>query len=411
MMATWADKKELMSATQINGSWQKPQTIGYGASQSVAIGGDDVATAVWLQQVSVNQRQVAASRYIGGIWGNPKILSSPSDSEFTRPPRVAANIKGEVIAIWISDNGKQSVAQSSRFTSGQWTQPVTLSNESSEATSTDIVLDDEGDATAVWSESRPSGSFIFARRGSSSKQLYPLVVTKEGLGTVTSSPTGIDCPQTCSMEFEESSQISLAANPDDGYAFSGWEGAYSSRESCIVTMDGEKAVIAKFIELTKYPVSVIRSNFGVISSEPADILCGGPNRQCIASFSSAKLTATPNAGYEFIKWVGCPSGQGSECTINPTSKMTIQAVFKKLPKYTLKVTKDKLGSVSSSPAGLKCPASKKTCSVKFDKGTEVTLTPTPQPGRTFAGWTGACSGFDPCVIQTDGNKGVGATFQ
>jgi len=49
--------------------------------------------------------------------------------------------------------------------------------------------------------------------------------------------------------------------------------------------------------------------------------------------------------------------------------------------------------------------------VMFTKGTQVTLTPVPQAGRTFVGWSGACSGADPCTLLMDGNKGIGATFQ
>jgi hypothetical protein len=91
--------------------------------------------------------------------------------------------------------------------------------------------------------------------------------------------------------------------------------------------------------------------------------------------------------------------------------MTVSAVFKKLPKYTVKITKNTLGSITCTPAGLNCPDKKKSCTVKFVKGTKVTLIPVPQQGRSFAGWTGTCSGLDPCKLLMDGNKGVGAIFQ
>jgi hypothetical protein len=40
----------------------------------------------------------------------------------------------------------------------------------------------------------------------------------------------------------------------------------------------------------------------------------------------------------------------------------------------------------------------------------VTLYATPDAGKTFAGWGGACSGTAPCVLQMTGAKAVSATF-
>ena len=160
-----------------------------------------------------------------------------------------------------------------------------------------------------------------------------------------------------------------------------------------------------------YTVRIIKPSTGVIHSEPAGILCGGQNKQCLSSFSSANLTATPNPGYEFTQWIGCPSSQGNVCIINPTGALTLKSVFKKLPKYTLKIDKNTLGSVVSNPPGLICPGKKKVCNAKYVKGTEVILTGVPQAGNSFIGWTGVCSGIDPCRLLMDGNKMAGAAFQ
>jgi len=241
--------------------------------------------------------------------------------------------------------------------------------------------------------------------------LRVLTVTKTGSGTITSIPAKISCGSACSSQFLDGSTVTLIAQPDYGYAFAGWGGVCSGTGTCAVTMDDDKSVSANFIEMPKYPVKITKPNTGVISSEPAGILCGGPNKLCSAFFSSAKLTATPGLGYEFIRWNGCQSIEGNICYIKPTGKMTVNAVFKKLPRYNLKITKNTLGSVISSPAGLNCPDKKKSCTVKFTKGTEVILSPLPQQGRSFVGWTGACSGADVCSLFIDGNKAVGATFQ
>jgi uncharacterized repeat protein (TIGR02543 family) len=240
---------------------------------------------------------------------------------------------------------------------------------------------------------------------------FSLSVSKSGNGTVTSKPTTIRCGTNCSSTFTAGSRVTLSAEPDNGFAFANWDGACSGTATCTVVMDGDKSVSAKFVEAPKHPIKVTKPNLGVITSEPAGIQCGGANKQCAASFSSAKLTATPNSGFEFVKWNGCQAPEGHMCLLKPTGKVTASAVFRKLPKYKLMITKNTIGSVFSTPAGLKCPDRKSKCEVRFIKGAQVTLTPLPQAGRSFVGWTGACSGNDSCTILMDGKKGVGAMFQ
>ena len=240
---------------------------------------------------------------------------------------------------------------------------------------------------------------------------HTLTVSKTGSGTVTSGPAAIHCGASCSAFFPTGTTVSLLAQPDHGFAFSQWGGACTSAGVCVVTLDGDRSVTANFVELPKYLVTVPKVGAGIVSSEPVGILCGGSSRQCKASVSSATLTANPNAGYEFIKWTGCPAPNGNTCLITPTRNMTVYAVFKKLPRFAIRVMKDKFGAVTSKPAGLNCPERKKSCTAKYTKGTEVTLYPVPAEGRTFVGWTGACGGLGDCTLNMDGNKGVGATFR
>jgi hypothetical protein len=80
------------------------------------------------------------------------------------------------------------------------------------------------------------------------------------------------------------------------------------------------------------------------------------------------------------------------------------------PQFTLAVTESGAGqgSVSSDLPGIGCPPA---CSIAWDSGTKVSLSPTPGGDRTrFAGWTGACSGHDVCQLTMDSAKTVGAAF-
>ena len=238
-----------------------------------------------------------------------------------------------------------------------------------------------------------------------------LTVTKSGVGGVISSPGGIDCGSTCKSTFSSGTVVSLSAAPDLGWAFTSWGGDCSGNALCSVTMDLDKVVQATFSELPKYNLTVRKQATGLVTSLPQGIDCGGSHRTCIASVSQTILTATPNNGYAFKSWVGCPQPSGDKCSLTLSKPTTINATFSELPKFTLKVTKNKLGTVTSDPAAINCKANVTSCSSKIFSGTKVTLTATPSAGKTFVGWTGACSGKDVCSLTMDGSKGVNATFQ
>ena len=65
------------------------------------------------------------------------------------------------------------------------------------------------------------------------------------------------------------------------------------------------------------------------------------------------------------------------------------------------------GVVVSSPAGIDCGA---TCTATFTSGMQVTLAATPEAGKFFSGWSGACTGTGDCVVTLDVSKAVTATF-
>jgi hypothetical protein len=66
------------------------------------------------------------------------------------------------------------------------------------------------------------------------------------------------------------------------------------------------------------------------------------------------------------------------------------------------------GTVTSSPAGLKCGTD---CTGTFRQGEKVTLKAKADSGSSFAGWAGGgCTGIDPCSLVLDSDETVTATF-
>jgi hypothetical protein len=77
--------------------------------------------------------------------------------------------------------------------------------------------------------------------------------------------------------------------------------------------------------------------------------------------------------------------------------------------YTLTVNKGGAGTVTSSPGGIICGPD---CSEAYKSGTVVTLTPMPNAGSTFIGWSGGgCSGNAPqCSLTISATATLEANF-
>ena len=65
------------------------------------------------------------------------------------------------------------------------------------------------------------------------------------------------------------------------------------------------------------------------------------------------------------------------------------------------------GTVTSAPKGVTCTQS---CTTSFAAGTLVALNAAANPGSTFTGWSGACTGTGACVVGMTAVRSVTATF-
>ncbi len=79
-----------------------------------------------------------------------------------------------------------------------------------------------------------------------------LTVNKAGTGsgTVTSSPSGINCGSTCAAQFNQGTAVTLTASPTAGSTFTGWSGGgCSGTGTCQVTLSSDTTVTATFAAL------------------------------------------------------------------------------------------------------------------------------------------------------------------
>jgi hypothetical protein len=74
-----------------------------------------------------------------------------------------------------------------------------------------------------------------------------LTTSGTGSGTVSSSPSGIECSTTCSASYTSGTSITLTATPAEGSTFTSWSGCGSvSGDTCIVTLTADTQVTAAF---------------------------------------------------------------------------------------------------------------------------------------------------------------------
>jgi hypothetical protein len=80
-------------------------------------------------------------------------------------------------------------------------------------------------------------------------QSFALTVTKAGtgVGTITSSPAGINCPTTCSASYVYNTAVTLTAAPSGKSRFGGWTGDCAGTGACVVSMTATRAVTATFL--------------------------------------------------------------------------------------------------------------------------------------------------------------------
>jgi len=76
-----------------------------------------------------------------------------------------------------------------------------------------------------------------------------LTISKNGNGTVTSVPPGIDCGPTCVHAFAFNTSVELATAASPGWTFTGWsDGPCTGVDTCTLVMSEARSVTANFMQ-------------------------------------------------------------------------------------------------------------------------------------------------------------------
>ncbi|MEZ5465901.1 MAG: choice-of-anchor Q domain-containing protein [Lysobacteraceae bacterium] len=248
-----------------------------------------------------------------------------------------------------------------------------------------------------------------------------LTVTKVGSGdgTVTSSPTGIDCGASCSHAFFTGTDVDLIVVPDGHSVFRGWSGDCPSQSSSLtVTLDTNKNCIANFFPAHNVSVDLDGNGSGAFNDVYHGLQTLYPqfSSQYSARYpaDAGSLLFEASSSDSLVSIGGCDdatqgmvlTGNGTAfatCEIgSPTQDNSLTVTYtREQSVLTVNAGGGGSGGIASDHGGISYsyPANNVGHSQPISHGSSITLTATGAGGSTIH-WTG-CSG-PGAVINGEG---------
>jgi hypothetical protein len=146
-----------------------------------------------------------------------------------------------------------------------------------------------------------------------------------GSGTITSSPSGINCGSDCSETYSAGTLVSLTAIPASGSTFAGWSGDADCLDG-VVTMTANKNCTATF-KLDTATLTVVRSGNGNVTSSPSGINCGTACSMSYTKGTKVTLSAKASSDSRFAGWAGGGCQGLGDCTVSLDNQTTVSATF------------------------------------------------------------------------------------
>lgn len=145
------------------GAWSAPVTVStpgeYSASHQLSVDANGLVTAVYFAENATSELIKSTTSFRGGAWSAPVTLSEPGHE--VGNARVAADANGLATAVWRSYDGTRWLITSrTSRNGGVWSAPTTLNANSDNGQSPVITADSNGLATAIWVNNDGSNTII-----------------------------------------------------------------------------------------------------------------------------------------------------------------------------------------------------------------------------------------------------------
>ncbi|HYD40787.1 MAG TPA: glycoside hydrolase family 3 C-terminal domain-containing protein, partial [Anaeromyxobacter sp.] len=159
-----------------------------------------------------------------------------------------------------------------------------------------------------------------------------LSVTKSGngSGTVTSTPSGINCGPTCTAPYSTTAVVTLTATPAAGSTFSGWTGACTgTTPTCVIPMTLNRTVDAAFtVPVIENDLTVVKAGVGTGTvTGTGGINCGTSCSAPYAYGAVVTLTVAASSGSTFLGWSGACTGTSGTCIVTMNGSRSVTATF------------------------------------------------------------------------------------
>jgi hypothetical protein len=152
-----------------------------------------------------------------------------------------------------------------------------------------------------------------------------LTVAVTGRGSVSSAPSVVACPTSCSATLESDFTVRLVAVPDPGTEFYGWRGACAGSGACTTTMTADRSVTATF-GLPRSTLTIHVVGRGRVVGTPSGIDCPGRCSTRYPRRATVTLRARPAAGWRLARW-SSPCGERVTCPVQVTADRRVTATF------------------------------------------------------------------------------------
>lgn len=147
---------------------------------------------------------------------------------------------------------------------------------------------------------------------SESTRTLSLVIDGSGTVHAASGAAVVSCAASCDLSLEQGASVQLTAAPDVGLGFAGWGDACTGLETCLLDLDDDRIVSARFRAqvLTLFLVGDANVR-ALISPGPGGVGSLVCDRRC-ASWYDAPVAVSVNletieSGSEVGEWTGCPT--------------------------------------------------------------------------------------------------------
>ena len=195
-------------------------------------------------------------------------------------------------------------------------------------------------------------------------------------------------------EYDEGTTVSVSAQPETGYEFTGWSDG-SSQNPRTISVSQNLNLTALFGK-QQFSVSVNTQGEGTVATS------GATGQGSFEYGSSARFEAVPAAGWYFDSWTGNSSGNSNPLTVSIDGPKSITAVFKR-KKFDLTVSVQGEGTVTEQI--IVQPG-------QYDYETQVKLTAVPEEGWEFVNWSGDIGSTEnPVNVTVSTPKNVTANFK